>query len=456
MGLVPRGWGVRGEITKGEYKIRPYGTPLKQNSLPVKEYPLKVVIFEDEHWGELRPLVELRPVWRLSFGIGKLVDHLTAAFPGAEFLPRQELAELVSESSNEPLFDLSAPNDEPLLLINGMVREPEKVAAEVKAGKTRERFEIDSDGKLRLVWALLEGKELAQLKQNPPYKAGFAEALLSHGKLRWKLGDTAETGWLFHRPWELVAANGDAITAAFPQYVKTHKRIRLRPYVVGDAEKLFIESGAKVERHIVFSIVDGPIIIAKGADLRGPSRIEGPCYIGEKTLVDSAQLRPGTSIGKNCRVGGEVEESILSDHVNKHHYGFLGHAYVGEWVNLGAGVTNSDLKNTYGDVRVFTPDGRIDSKMMKVGCFIGDHVQLGIGTLIGTGISIGCFTNLYDWPVLGEYIPSFSWGGGGEIFTYRLDRALQVAERMMARRGVQLTVGYRKLIIHLAEKTNGE
>jgi len=416
---------------------------------------LKVVIFEDEHWGELRPLVDLRPVWRLSFGIGKLLDRLIDAFPEAEFLPRQELTELVAEG-NEPPFDLSTASEEPLLLVNGMVREPVEVAAEVRVGKARERFEIDPDGKPRLVWAILEGEELSRLKQISPHQAGFATNLYKQRKFAAQLTKNQAEKLLFHRPWEMVAANGDAITAAFPQYVKTHKRIRLRPPVVGDADKLFIESGASIEEQIVFSTVDGPIIIARGADLRGPSRIEGPCYIGGKTLVDSAQLRPGTSLGYNCRVGGEVEESILSDHVNKHHYGFLGHAYVGEWVNLGAGVTNSDLKNTYGAVRVFTPAGRVDSGLMKVGCFIGDHVQLGIGTLIGTGVSIDCFTNLYDWPVLGEYIPAFSWGGGGKLAPYRLDQALKVAERMMARRGVELTDSYRELITRLAEKTADE
>ncbi len=414
---------------------------------------MRTIIFEDEHWGELRPLVELRPVWRLSFGIGKLLDRLTTAFPKAEFLPRRELTDLVSEG-DEPLFDLSTCNEEPLLLVNGMVREPANIAAEIKAGKARERFELDSDGKPRLVWALLAGEEVSRLPQTPPHQVGFAANLYQQRKPAPQ--PVNEGTLLFRRPWELVAANGDAITAAFPDFVKTHQQSELRPYVVGDAAKLFIESGAKVEEHIVFSTVEGPIIVAKGADLRGPSRVEGPCYIGGKTLIDSAQLRPGTSIGYNCRVGGEVEESIFSDHVNKHHYGFLGHAYVGEWVNLGAGTTNSDLKNTYGAVRVFTPTGRVDSGLMKVGCFIGDHVQLGIGTLIGTGVSIGCFTNLYDWPVLGEYIQSFSWCSGGKLLPYRLDQALKVAERMMARRGVELTDSYRELITRLGEAASHE
>src|SRR5439155_2723037 len=124
------------------------------------------------------------------------------------------------------------------------------------------------------------------------------------------------------------------------------------------------------------------------------TRMEGTCYIGPGTQVMGAKVRGGTSLGTQCRVGGEVEASVVLGYSNKYHDGFLGHAYVGEWVNLGAGTSNSDLRNDYGEVTVAVRGERVRTGRNKVGCFLGDHAKSGLGALLNTGTTAGAFSNL--------------------------------------------------------------
>ena len=141
---------------------------------------------------------------------------------------------------------------------------------------------------------------------------------------------------------------------------------------------------------VVIDAEHGPVYIDEGAEIHPFTRIEGPCYVGKKSILLGAKCREGNSIGPMCRVGGEVEESIIHGYSNKYHDGFLGHAYVGEWVNLGALTTNSDLKNDYSSVSVML-DGHtpIDTGSTKVGSLIGDHTKTSIGTLLNTGAYVG-------------------------------------------------------------------
>src|SRR5206468_12682227 len=140
---------------------------------------------------------------------------------------------------------------------------------------------------------------------------------------------------------------------------------------------------------------------------------------------------------------GEFAESVCLGWVNKAHDGHIGHAYLGAWVNLGAETTNSDLKNNYGTVRLWTPAGERDTGEVKLGCFLGDHVKTGIGLLLNTGTVIGAGSNIYGSAMPPRYVPPFSWGTGDDLSAYRQDRFLEVAERAMARRKVTLGEGAR-------------
>ena len=160
--------------------------------------------------------------------------------------------------------------------------------------------------------------------------------------------------------------------------------------VWGSKDQVYVAPTAEVQPFVCIDTTGGPVTIDEGAVINPQTRIEGPAYIGPKSMIVGGKIREGCSFGPVCRVGGEVEESIIHGYSNKYHDGFLGHAYVGEWVNLGALTTNSDLKNDYGSVSV-TLDGRnpINTGSTKVGSLIGDHTKTSIGTLFNTGSYVG-------------------------------------------------------------------
>ncbi|MEJ2206961.1 MAG: hypothetical protein P8170_22980, partial [Gemmatimonadota bacterium] len=154
-----------------------------------------------------------------------------------------------------------------------------------------------------------------------------------------------------------------------------------------------------------------------------------------------------------CKVRGELTDSVLLGFVNKAHDGHLGHAMLGCWVNLGAGTSNSDLKNNYSPVRVWTLDGERDTGMVKVGCFIGDHVKTGIGTMLNTGTVVGAASNIFGAQMPPPVVPPFSWGSGTDLRDYRFESFMETAERSMARRARKLTPGTRRILTRAWQET---
>jgi len=166
--------------------------------------------------------------------------------------------------------------------------------------------------------------------------------------------------------------------------------------------------------------------------------------VGADSTIFGGQVGTST-IGPVCKLRGEVADSVLLGYTNKAHDGYLGHALVGLWVNLGALTTNSDLKNNYGSVTVWTPTGPVDTGLMKVGCFLGDHVKTGIGTVLNTGSVIGTGSNVFGGGMPPTFVPAFSWGSRSDLTDYRLDKFLEGAERAMSRRDITMTPGTRSI-----------
>ncbi len=244
-------------------------------------------------------------------------------------------------------------------------------------------------------------------------------------------------GALLEAPWSLMAANPE----------------RLRRDLSGK-ESLTLGDGAHVEELVAVDTHEGPIFVDAGARVRGPARLVGPLYIGPGTEILGGEVG-ASSIGPRCKVRGEVAHAVMVGFSNKAHDGYLGHALVGQWVNLGAGTTNSDLKNTYGTVRVWTPDGDVDTGLRKVGCFLGDHVKTGIGTLLNTGTVVGAGSNLFGGAMPPVAVPPFSWGRGEDLVTHRLEKFLETAAITMGRRGRTLTPGMREVLTRAWERTAG-
>ncbi len=200
---------------------------------------------------------------------------------------------------------------------------------------------------------------------------------------------------------------------------------------------VYVEEGATIEPLVVFDVSAGPVMVRAGSTVRAFTRLVGPCAIGADTQILGDRVS-GCSIGDQCVVRGEISESIVIGHANKGHEGFVGHSVLGRWVNLGAGTITSNLKNSYGTVSLWTPQGVRDTGTVKLGTFFGDHVKTGIGARLTTGSVIGAGSNVYGSVMPPRYVAPFSWGDGEAMTEYRLEEFLKTTERAMSRRSVAL------------------
>jgi len=244
--------------------------------------------------------------------------------------------------------------------------------------------------------------------------------------------------------WDLILASPHQIAADFAAAGRSGiEGIVEEPSAIrGSRDDVYIARGARVHPMVVLDAEHGPIYIEEDVEVHPFTRIEGPCCIGRKSILLGAKCREGNSIGPMCRVGGEIEESIIHGYSNKYHDGFLGHAYVGEWVNLGAFTTNSDLKNDYSSVEVML-DGHtpIDTGSTKVGALIGDHTKTSIGTLFNTGAYVGAMALIAaTGKPLPKFIPSFAWFLEGVVTKgFGKNKLYQTAATAMGRRKGQWT-----------------
>ena len=204
--------------------------------------------------------------------------------------------------------------------------------------------------------------------------------------------------------------------------------------VLGDPA-LVLTGEATVEPQVVLDVRQGPVMLAPGVEVRAFSRLVGPLAVARDTRLLGGQIS-GSAIGPRCVVRGEVSTSLFLGYANKSHDGFLGHAVIGRWVNLGAGTTNSNLKNTYGPVRVTLGGRRYETGLMFLGSFIGDHVKTAIGTLLPTGCAIGVGANLFGSSRAGAEVPPFAWGLDEPGLVLQAGRFVEIAERVMPRRDV--------------------
>ena len=253
----------------------------------------------------------------------------------------------------------------------------------------------------------------------------------------------AVEGTVLRRVWELVPTSHDQ---AARDVEAMHPAAGMSPlppgvYQWGD-HPVVLGAGAHLEPGCALDTSQGPIWIDEGATVRAFTRLVGPSYVGRNSTILGGAVGP-VCVGPVCRIRGEIAESVCLGYTNKQHDGHIGHAYLGRWVNLGAETTNSDLKNNYGTVRLWTPKGEEDTAAIKMGCLLGDHVKTGIGLLLNTGTVVGAGSNLWGAELPPRFVPPFSWGSGEELTEYRLDKFLEVAERAMGRRDVPLTEGAR-------------
>ena len=255
--------------------------------------------------------------------------------------------------------------------------------------------------------------------------------------------------------WDLMSGNGEQVCSDVPLLFPESRFTLPEGVHVSGAERVSLGDHVHLEAGVHLDAIDGPIRLADGAHISAFTRLAGPAYVGPDTHVLGGSLG-NVTIGPACRVRGEISSTVLLGYVNKAHDGYLGHAYVGRWVNLGALTTNSDLKNNYGAVRVHTAEGSVDTGLIKVGCFLGDHVKTGIGTLLPTGCVVGLGSNLFGGVMAPPHVPPFSWGTGERLEEYDIERFLETAAVAMSRREMSLENGSRTLLQRAWERTRPE
>ena len=216
--------------------------------------------------------------------------------------------------------------------------------------------------------------------------------------------------------------------------------------VRGPVTNLMVDAGADIEGHVTLDARLGPIVVEKGASIESFSRVMGPCYIGPRARVFSALIGGGTSIFESCKVGGQIENSVLLPFTNKAHFGYVGDSYVGSWVNLGAGSTFSNIKNTYGSVRLWVGGKKVDSGMMKLGPAVGDLGKISIGSLVYAGRFLGAGSHVTG--MAANDVPSFTYfdSGSGVMVELLLESVIETQRRMMERRGLTLSPSEEGLI----------
>ncbi len=408
---------------------------------------MRVLLIEDSLTDNLAPVALLRPVFELVCGRESLRRRLQRWFPQAEFGAwiRPWLVDAYSEEYSQiHVNDPAWLRQGMVLLINGRWL-PERRLTSLD-------FVTHQAGFLNglPVWMIIPGTDLAELLQGD-LQSSLAQYATS-------LRMIPATGEVIQYPWDLVSNNSRQLIRDFADEGVSQRPSLEHVQIQGDAADVYISSQATLDPYVVLDTRSGPISIDRDVHIQSFTRIEGPCHIGRGTQVFRALIRKGTTIGEHCRVGGEVEESILHSFVNKYHEGFLGHSYVCPWVNIGAMTSTSDLKNDYSTVRVPLQGQPIESGLHKIGSFIGDHSKTALDSMFNTGSSIGVMTMILPGGrLLPRHIPSFSSVTFGELTCdWPLDAAIETARAVMYRRGQLLTAHAERLLRIVHQRTELE
>jgi UDP-N-acetylglucosamine diphosphorylase/glucosamine-1-phosphate N-acetyltransferase len=243
--------------------------------------------------------------------------------------------------------------------------------------------------------------------------------------------------WL-NEVWDLVGQLSTQLAEDIPVIGAALSGAAIENATLIGNHPVYLETGANIEPFVVIDASEGPVLIRRGATVGAFTKIVGPTYIGEDSIVVGDAIR-ACSIGDVCKVRGEISGSVMLGHSNKGHTGFIGSSYIGRWVNFGAGSTTSNLKNTYGPVQLETSSGMRDTGLQFLGSLVGDHAKTGIGTMLTTGCVVGAGANIFGANTTPKTVPPFAWGDSEPYARYEREKFIEVAERMMSRRHVALT-----------------
>jgi UDP-N-acetylglucosamine diphosphorylase/glucosamine-1-phosphate N-acetyltransferase len=378
---------------------------------------MKIILFEDEKWSGFLPLVFTRPVGDLRFGILKMSEKWGHVFNAS-----------VSHITRPHLLE-SFPVEkvESGIYINSRLHPDQPI--------------IDAIEELKDDEALMKGDILLAAKF-------YDSSALDVSKFFQK--EYSGNPFLLEKITDLFSRNAEAIRYDFSLLMKGETSAALHPSntIIGSPDQLFLSEGAKVLASTI-NTTDGPVYIGPDAEVMEGSHIRGPFALCDhSTLKMGAKIYGPTTIGPHCKVGGEVSNSIFHGYSNKAHDGFLGNSIIGEWCNLGADTNNSNLKNNYSNVKIwsYTSNQYSDTGLTFCGLIMGDHSKCGINTMLNTGTVVGVSSNIFGGDFPPKHVASFSWGGSNGFETYDLQKAFATMEKVMSRRNLPLSPEIKKML----------
>ena len=389
---------------------------------------MELALFEDDAWANFVPVSSTRHLAQQLFGTSTILNRVREKVKGAQvsLVGRDYLAALERRRTGLPYNE----TDGRALLVNARVNPLANLEKTASIGRDDV---VVHKGDVVAIW--LRSSEVEKARTPDGSLSRSAMITLAKGMKKVE----GSTGDLFDYPWEVLEANDEAI----------------RDSARRNRRKLIIDPDATVEEFVSFDTREGPVIIDEGAQVEAFSRISGPAYIGKECVLHSALVRPGTTLGEGCKVGGEVDHSIVYRRSNKAHFGYLGHSIVGEWVNIGAGAVTSDLKNTYGTVRVSIQGSRVDTGLVKMGSLIGDMAKISIGTMLYGGKQVGVAARAAG--IVDRDIPDFTGQSSDSTQTrLELEQVILTQTRMKARRNETFSRQERGVIEHLYASGSGK
>lgn len=394
-----------------------------------------IYVFEDQQALDLEPLALTWATFELRCGALTHLEriHRVASAEPITLIVRPRLAAVVRE--RHPDLPVNPERVEAGLWLNGAALWDEALLKALRNGHPH----MMQDG--RLVGGSFDADDGEKLRRHILEGAAmsFNPTDLKGPKL---------LGYL----WDHFMANAEQLTADFDRWCQASV-VTSYPEgvaVLGDGG-VCLGKDVSIDPFVVLDTREGPICVDEGTTVGSHTVITGPSYIGPDCRVRPFTFLKEVSLGPGCRVMGQVVGTIMQGYTNKQHYGFLGHAYLGSWVNLGAGTSNSNLKNNYGEVKVSVNGRFVNTGSRFVGCFIGDHAKTAIGTLFNTGTLVGVAANVFGGAFPYRVVPSFAWGSDGKQ-RCNLARCLETMALVKSRRGQELSDAERELFRRLYEE----
>jgi len=403
---------------------------------------MSLALFEDSHWQNFDPISLTKATFDIKVGARSFFEEHQLA--PETLLTREYLARVTAERHPNCKVNPSS-LDSDTVFVNGLLH-PAAVYPD-RLLKISHTFAITADNSDRLLVARLDSKDIEYLQACVAAGKKVDVKKLKVEKLT-KLEDQDDTQGIISEPWEVIRVLENAL-ATQVSTMKNETQLGEDVTVTG-SNAVKVGKYVSVEAGTVLDVRNGGIYIGPGAYVAA-SRIVGPTYIDGMTQVKQFTIIEASYIGYNCRVGGEIEHSVISDHTNKGHTGFIGHSYLGEWINIGAMSTTSDLKMTYGNIKMDRgKNKKIDTGQNKMGSFFADMVKTSIGTLVYSGRRIGVSSHLHG--LVAQDVPSFTIYGrtiGARNVELMLDSIIETQKKMMSRRNQTMSKGYEQMISHV-------